>query len=152
MLLEQEFGATAKAREILIDNSWLAGELSDAVDQLVEGAKANITDAIGRATSTQQASMLIIVSIVVLTLLSSVLIVWLYVGRNIVARLTELSESMESVAGGDLRVELPSGQSDDEIGRMTNALKIFRDTAVEIEESNLREIGQTRQRLSELKE
>ncbi len=147
VLLEQEFSATTKAREILIDNSWLADELSDAVDQLVEGAKANITDAIGRATSTQQVSMLIIASIVFLTLLSSVLIVWLYVGRNIIARLTELSESMESVAGGDLRVDLPSGESDDEIGRMTKALKIFRDTAVEIEESNLREIGQARQRL-----
>ena len=91
--------------------------------------------------------MLIIASIVLLTLLSSVLIVWLYVGRNIVARLTELSESMESVAGGDLRVDLPGGESDDEIGRMTKALKIFRDTAVEIEENNLREIGQARQRL-----
>ena len=44
--LEEEFDATAKAREILIDNSWLSGELSDAVDQLVEGAKVKITDAI----------------------------------------------------------------------------------------------------------
>jgi adenylate cyclase len=146
-LLELEFGATVKARDILIDNSWLSGELSDAVDQLVEGAKANITDAIARVTSTQHASMLIIVIIVCLTLLSSVLIVWLYVGRNIIARLSELSESMESVAGGDLRVELPSRESDDEIGRMTKALKVFRDTAVEIEENNLREIGQARQRL-----
>jgi adenylate cyclase len=147
VLLEREFVATVNAREILIDNSWLSGELSDAVDQLVEGAKANITDAIARATSTQRASMSIIVIIVVLTLLSSVMIVWLYVGRNIIARLTKLSESMESVAGGDLRVELPSGESNDEIGRMTKALKVFRDTAVEIEESNLREIGQARQRL-----
>jgi class 3 adenylate cyclase len=54
---------------------------------------------------------------------------------------------MESVAGGDLKVHLPSDESDDEIGRMTKALTVFRDTAVEIEESNLREIGQARQRL-----
>jgi len=38
-------------------------------------------------------------------------------------------------------------RTDDEIGRMVRALTVFRDTAVEIEESNLREIAQTRQRL-----
>lgn len=145
--LGEEFNATAKAREILIDNSWLSGELSGAVDQLVDSAKANITDAIGRATSTQQVSTFVTVGIVLLSLVSSVLIVWLYVGRNIIARLTELSECMESVASGDLRIRLPRGESDDEIGRMTKALRIFRDTAVEIEESNLRELGQARQRL-----
>jgi class 3 adenylate cyclase len=73
--------------------------------------------------------------------------VWLYVGRNLIARLTELSVCMESVAGGDLKIDLPSTGPADEIGRMANALTIFRDTAVEIEENNLREIGQARQRL-----
>ena len=57
------------------------------------------------------------------------------------------SVCMESVAGGDLKVRLPSGGADDEIGRMVNALTVFRDTAVDIEENNLREIGQARQRL-----
>jgi class 3 adenylate cyclase len=85
--------------------------------------------------------------IVALSLISSVLIVWLYVGRSLIARLTELSVCMESVAGGDLKVNLPSGGADDEIGRMVNALTVFRDTAVDIEENNLREIGQARQRL-----
>jgi len=61
--------------------------------------------------------------------------------------LTELSVCMESVAGGDLKIDLPSTGPVDEIGRMANALTIFRDTAVEIEENNLREIGQSRQRL-----
>jgi class 3 adenylate cyclase len=82
-----------------------------------------------------------------MSLVFSTLIVWLYVGRNIITRLTELSVSMESVAGGDLKVQLPDKKVDDEIGRMTGALTIFRDTAVEIEENNLREIGQARQRL-----
>ena len=85
--------------------------------------------------------------IVALSLICSILIVWLYVGRKVVARITELSECMESVAGGDLKVDLPSVKADDEIGRMVTALTVFRDTAVEIEESNLRELAQTRQRL-----
>ena len=147
ILLKKEKGATTKARDILIANSWLSGELSGNVDDLVARAKQNITDAIGRASAAQQISTWVIVVIILMSLVFSTLIVWLYVGRNIITRLTELSVSMESVAGGDLKVQLPDKKVDDEIGRMTGALTIFRDTAVEIEENNLREIGQARQRL-----
>ena len=137
---------TAKAQETLIDISWLSEEMSAAVDQLVDGAKTKISGAIAQATLAQRVSTWAILAIVLLSLICSILIVWLYVGRNIIARLTELSVCMESVAGGDLKVDLPSSGTD-EIGRMTSALTVFRDTAVEIEENNLREIGQARQRL-----
>jgi class 3 adenylate cyclase/HAMP domain-containing protein len=145
--LDSRSSVMEMAQAVLIDNSVLSSELTATADQLVGISKENIAESFLRVTSTQQASTLALMVIVTLSLISSALIVWLYVGRNIIARLTELSESMESVASGDLRVELPSGGSDDEIGRMTKALKIFRDTAVEIEENNLREIGQARQRL-----
>ena len=138
---------TEKARKVLVDNSLLSSELSGAVEQLVDISKKNITDSFFEATSVQQVSTLALMVIVALSLISSVLIVWLYVGRNLIVRLTELSVCMESVAGGDLKVHLPSGGADDEIGRMANALTVFRDTAVEIEENNLREIAQTQQRL-----
>ena len=83
---------------------------------------------------------------VALSLLSSLLIVWLYVDRNLLARLRALSDSMLAIAGGDLRTPLPSASSD-EIGRMARALAVFRDTAVEIEDNNLREVANARQRL-----
>jgi nitrogen fixation/metabolism regulation signal transduction histidine kinase len=145
--LEGQFSMTQQAREVLVDNSVLSSELTATVDQLVAISKTNITDSFVEATSVQRMSTQALMVVVALSLIGSVLIVWLYVGRNLVARLTELSVCMESVAGGDLKVELPDSKSDDEIGRMTKALTIFRDTAVEIEESNLREIGQARQRL-----
>jgi class 3 adenylate cyclase/HAMP domain-containing protein len=144
--LTAETAASAKAREALIDISLVSEEMSAAVDQLVAGAKTKITGAIAQATLVQRVSTWAILAIVLLSLICSILIVWLYVGRNIIARLIELSVCMESVAGGDLKVDLPSGGTD-EIGRMTSALTVFRDTAVEIEENNLREIGQARQRL-----
>ncbi|MDH3580096.1 MAG: PAS-domain containing protein [Hyphomicrobiales bacterium] len=146
-LLALETDAVSNARDVLIENSWLSQELSETVDQLVGQAKGNITAAIANANQSQQFSISVVMVVVALSLTCSILIVWLYVGRNLVARLTELSVSMESVAGGDLRVELPDDSRDDEIGRMTKALTVFRDTAVEIEESNLREIAQSRQRL-----
>ncbi len=147
--LSSEFDVKNKARDILNDNAWLSEELSGAVDEHVGIAKQNISQAIDKATATQKFSTLIISVVVLASIIFSTLIVWLYVGRNLIARLTELSVCMESVAEGDLRVDLPSTASTDEIGRMTKALTVFRDTAVEIEESNLREIGQARQRLME---
>jgi hypothetical protein len=72
---------------------------------------------------------------------------WLYIDRNLVARLTALSDSMLAIAGGNLRAALPAAKGNDEIAHMAEALTVFRDTAVEVEENNLREIARARQRL-----
>jgi adenylate cyclase len=136
----------ANARDVMIENSWLAGELSGNVDDLVARAKSKIITAIINVNESQSFSIFVVLAVVALSLIVSTLIVWLYVGRNIIARLTALSTAMESVAGGDLRIDLPESGTD-EIGHMVDALTIFRDTAIEIEENNLREIGQARQRL-----
>src|SRR5262249_17395263 len=44
-------------------------------------------------------------------------------------------------------VAIPGRYRRDEIGRMAKALAIFRDTAIEIEEKNLREVAAAQQRL-----
>ena len=53
---------------------------------------------------------------------------------------------MLAIAGGNLRAPVPASGRD-EIGRMAEALRLFRDTAVEVEEKNLREVAEARQRL-----
>lgn len=60
---------------------------------------------------------------------------WLYVGRRVVRRLHSLRTSMLAIAAGDLdtRVDV---SGDDEISEMANALLLFRDTALEVENSN----------------
>lgn len=72
------------------------------------------------------------------------LLVWVFVDRGIVRRLTRLSQSMLAIAGGDLHAPLPTHQSTDEIGKMAQALTVFQDNAIEIQENNLREITQAR--------
>ena len=94
-----------------------------------------------------RSSSRVLIAVVLLSLLSSGLIVWLYVQRDLLRRLTALSGSMLAVAGGNLRVPLPPPDGEDEIAEMTRALTVFRDTAVEIEDQGLREIAQARQRL-----
>jgi adenylate cyclase len=75
---------------------------------------------------------------------------WLYVDRRFVARLTDLSKSMLAIANGNLHTKLPAARGDDEIAEMAKALAVFRNTAVEVEENNLREISEARQRLNHL--
>jgi class 3 adenylate cyclase len=99
----------------------------------VAGQKAEIAKAGEDISAAQRASTAVLVTVVVLSLLSSALIVWLYVGRNIIARLTALSSSMLAIAGGNLKTQLPEDDHRDEIGQMAHALHVFRDTAIENE-------------------
>ena len=110
------------------------------MDRLVGGAKAYIADASSEAFSVQRLGSGVLIAVVVLRPACSGLIVWLYVGRNLIARLTALSDSMLAIAGGNLRAPLPAAGGHDEIDRMAEALAVFRGTAVEVEEKNLRDL------------
>jgi signal transduction histidine kinase/DNA-binding response OmpR family regulator/methyl-accepting chemotaxis protein len=135
-ITERQFGEQAD----------VSRQLTEAVQKLVESARQDITRANSQALSVQRYGTAILIAVVALSLISSTLIVWLYVGRNLIARLTALSNSMLAIAGGNLKADLPPA-GPDEIGRMAQALTVFRDTAVEIEEANLREVAAARQRL-----
>jgi signal transduction histidine kinase/CheY-like chemotaxis protein len=58
------------------------------------------------------------------------LIVWLYVGRNIVRRLTALSDSMLAIAGGNLATPA-AVKGTDEIAAMGRAVEVFRRNTLE---------------------
>ena len=144
---ENELGLIASGEELILKNVDLSRRLTAAVDELLASAKNDIATGNLEASSVQRVSTFIVIGVVALSLISSTLIVWLYVGRNLIARLTALSDSMLAIAGGNLRAPLPAPGSGDEIGRMAEALVVFRDTAIEVEESNLRDIEEARRRL-----
>ena len=143
---EDELAVLAKGGKLLVENDQLSRNLTDAVDQLVAAANRDISEAGREAATVQRYGTGVVLGSAVLSLLSSVLVVWLYVDRSLLARLAGLSQSMLAIAGGDLRAPLPA-TGRDEIGRMAKALRLFRDTAVEVEEKNLREVAEARQRL-----
>ncbi len=142
-----ELDLIARSKELIIKNADLSRQLTALVDDLLARAKDDIAAGNLEATSVQRFSTGILVAVVALSLISSALIVWLYVGRNLIARLTALSDSMLAIAGGNLRAPLPATGGGDEISRMAEALVVFRDTAIEVEESNLREIEEAQRRL-----
>jgi signal transduction histidine kinase/DNA-binding response OmpR family regulator len=148
-LRKQELRLIAEAERALAINASLSVELSESVDRLVVAAKAEIEQAKSEATTVTKRNTVILQGMGAASVLFSVLIGWLYVSRDLIARLVGLSRSMLSIADGKLDVDLPEADSNDEIGQMAAALTVFRDTAAEVQRSNLFEIRTARQRLQE---
>ncbi|MGI9535627.1 MAG: PAS-domain containing protein, partial [Desulfocapsaceae bacterium] len=144
---KQELEIITEAEDLLAVNVRFSKYLTNRVDYLVNQATEDIGTAHDQAVLLQKLNRNILIGVVALSLISSLLIVWLYVGRNLIARLTALSESMLAIADGNLRAPLPESGSNDEIGRMAEALVVFRDTAIEVEETNLHDIETARRRL-----
>ena len=136
-----------EAKRQLGSNAELARKLTVAVNDLVSGTRSDIASATSQANNIQKFSTNLLIVVVILSIISASLIVWLYVGRNLVARLTALSNSMREIAAGNLKADIPSSGSD-ELFNMAKALTVFRDTAIEVEQTNLREIDDARQRLT----
>jgi adenylate cyclase len=134
----QELQSLARGERLLAENTALSGGLTQAVDRLVTAAKDDITAAGGEADMVRRTSSGVLLATVLASLLSSAMIVWLYVDRNLVSRLGALAQSMLAIAGGNLQAPLPAA-GPDELGQMATALRVFRDTAVEVEEQRLRE-------------
>lgn len=144
---KRELMAITQAEELLGLNRRLSSFLANRTQTLVTAANQRIEIANEAAIETGILNRNILFAVVAMSIVSSLMIVWFYVSRSLTARLTALSESMMAISSGDLHATLPSNKGNDEISRMANALVVFRDTAIEVEESNLREVATARQRL-----
>lgn len=144
----RELTLIAEGEKLLAETTELSTQLTAAVDRLGGAAKQDIGEAIRDALRVQQLSARALVVLVALTLLTSILIVWRYVGGNIVRRLTALSDGMLAIAGGRLRTPVEV-QGTDEIAAMARAVEIFRRNAIDLEQL-LAEREQTAARLEDL--
>jgi len=136
---------TLLERAIFIDKA-LEG-LSDALGTLAVELRKQLQIAVDRERDIHDRPIIAGIAIGGLTVLLLVAFAWLFVDRYFVTRLTALSQSMLAISGGNLRAALPAPSGGDEVSEMAEALAVFRDTAVEVEENNLREIADARQRL-----
>src|SRR6202790_4472942 len=127
-----ELQAIQAGRHLTVENSELSAQLSDAVAALVAASQEGIAAATARTDSVQSFGRLGLAAAVVLSLISSILIGWFYVGRNVVARLTLLSDGMRALVGGRRDIAIPTAGSD-EIAEMARAVEVFRDNAIALD-------------------
>jgi adenylate cyclase len=131
-LRQIEIETTAKSKQLIAENIALSAHLHNSVEQLVTSSREDIETAALVAKRAQQFNTNVLLAVSALALISSFLIVWLYVGRNIVARLTQVSGAMLSIAAGRREFPVPAAGSD-EVAAMGRAVEVFRRNAIELD-------------------
>ena len=134
-LREAELAATARAAEVLARSRELSVALGAEVDHLVEAAGVELTAGTTTSESAISSGKLWLLSIAGISLVFSLAIAWLYVGRNLLARLKEVAASMQLIADGKLDTQV-SVTGNDEITEMSKTLSVFRDGLAEVERAN----------------
>jgi signal transduction histidine kinase len=149
-LRQHELDLIADAGRLLAENTDISTQLTAAAEHLVRSAKEEVRAATGSALQVQRMSTQAITALVALSLATSILIFWRYVGRNIVARLNVLSGAMFEIAGGGRETAVPVTGSD-EIAAMGRAVEVFRHNAIE-RDALLAERAEAAERLEHLVE
>jgi PAS domain S-box-containing protein len=127
-----ELEASDKSRKLVAENAALGDQLARSATVLVERSQSAIQAAHTEARNVQALGGRVQLTVVLLSILSSVLIVWLYVSRNIVGRLTGLSDSMLAIAAGRRDAAIHAS-GHDEIAAMARAAEIFRQNAIALD-------------------
>jgi two-component system C4-dicarboxylate transport sensor histidine kinase DctB len=106
-------------------------DLREQVSKLNESAEREASSTAALSAQAIDASRLWLIMIAATSLILAGLIVWLFVLRYVVRRLTDLATAMLAIARGDLATPLPPPNRD-ELGDMGRSLAVFRDNARDI--------------------
>jgi methyl-accepting chemotaxis protein len=126
------------AQQVFAEALSEASMLRQVVDRLTEREGVFARTLSIRADAQIQASRTLLIALSMGALLAAALMAWLYVGRNIVGRLTLLATAMRRIADGEMNTTIPVGGAD-EIGNMAKALLIFRQAIAEVNNARQRE-------------
>ncbi len=147
-LRRSELQQIAAAQSALAGSRALAGQLGDEIAELVAAAqRASDAAASGAAKAITNGAIFMGI-ITVVSVFGAVVVMLYYVVPWIIRPLESITKAMTDLANGDTSVDIPGRTRSDELGRMAQALGVFRDTAIEVQKSNLKEIAETRRRLS----
>ncbi|MHC2583096.1 methyl-accepting chemotaxis protein [Bradyrhizobium diazoefficiens] len=130
-LREKELDSIDYGQTILDETRKLNVGLGISVQQLVDGVQKETNASTFQARQEISLATSVMLALGALMLVGSALFVWLYVGRNILRRITGLQRAMQSLSAGDLDTEIARAKHNDEIGTMTDTLTVFRDSMVE---------------------
>jgi methyl-accepting chemotaxis protein len=108
-------------------------QMLPAADEIIASAGRKTAAAAEDVAASQEQTKLLIIGIGLAVISLGLIFNWL-IGRNITGPLGRLSGAMEKLAAGDSTVDIPSTDSEDEIGAMARSVIVFRDNAVEREQ------------------
>ena len=117
--------------DVLVEDARI---MDAALAQQVEAARDSALEEQAAASASGQAAIITgkttMIVFAVLAVAAGTAIVWFYVMRSLLARLSDLTASMKSLAGGQIGEELEA-DGQDELTDMARAVNVFRDNAIE---------------------
>ena len=129
-LRRDELTTLAEGQKLVSTNRQLVNQLQNFISDRVEAGKITSIEAARQSDTSIENGKLLLLAVAGISLIVAVLVVWLYVGRNLVRRITSLDEAMRKIAEGKLDTHIAT-QGRDEISEMAVALQTFRDTLAE---------------------
>ena len=123
--------------------------LAETTTSLVARTRAISEQAAENSERTVRIGRFIVNGLTVLIVLIALAVMIFYVGRRIVAPIESIAQAASRLARGDTSTTIPERGRGDEIGNMADALGVFRDAAIRIQETNLAEIQDGRRRLAD---
>ena len=135
-LADRELRLLAQQTHLLSDNQLIAVDVLDEVNELVNAARGRADEATRASDQAIFTGRSLLLAISVVSVTGAILMAWLFVGRVLLRRLSQLSDWMLRMADGDLetRVEI---RGRDEVADMAAALEVFRINALEVQRLNL---------------
>ena len=127
----KEIAASQLGQKLLDETRSLTDELAREVASQVKAVTNKAREATDRSDEAIGFGTFVMLMIAAFSVAGSALFVWLYIGRNLVARLMGLESTMTRLAAGDLSAEVGARRGGDEIGQMAEALSVFREGIVQ---------------------
>jgi HAMP domain-containing protein len=113
-------------------------QLGKEVTDLVATAQSNSDEATLRLAKAIRNGKLLLLLITAASLAGAILIATRYVIPQVVRPIERITRAMSGLAAGDTAIDVPGRDRTDEIGRMADALGVFRDTAIELQKAKER--------------
>ncbi len=127
---QKELDAIDYGQTVLEETRKLNVGLGISVQQLVDNVQTDTNASTFQARKESSIATMGMLALGALTLIGSALFVWLYVGRNILRRVSGLQRSMQLLSEGDFETEIYHSSHQDEIAAMANTLQVFRESMI----------------------
>ncbi len=131
-LRQKEIENETSLDDLLAQTTATSQAIGSTADRLLTNMRTKIDDANRGVSTTISAAEKAMIGVAVAAMVISALIIWLYVQRNLLARLIGLSAAMGRLTDGDLETPV-SDRGSDEIADMAVAVETFRENAREAE-------------------
>lgn len=128
-LRARELAIVAESRRLLDENALIAQSVNRAVTALVDESRTGVNAAAAEAANARAASLSALLTGVAAMLAGVAVLMRYYVGGYLIRRLSWLAEGMLTIAAGRYGAPLPP-EGPDELGRLAQALRKFRDMAI----------------------